>query len=168
MSRAFTDVVEAQRIPTLVRLDTNFYALAYRLMKMVPARHILRQARVSGDLGPGTTVVETTSGTFGLALAMQCALDNQPLILVSDPVIDSRLRRKLEDLGAAVDIVRDPRDAAQHLLPGAVLQPGQPGVLRARRRAVDQRAGPDRLPGRPGGFRRLDVRHHWLSAAGQP
>lgn len=111
MSGAFTDVVEAQRVPTLVRLDTNLYALAYRLMKMVPARHILRQARASGQLGPGTTVVETTSGTFGLALAMQCALENQPLILVSDPVIDSRLRRKLEDLGATVDIVRD--EAAQ-------------------------------------------------------
>ena len=69
------DIVEAQRIPTLVRLDTNLYGLAFRLMKMVPARHILRQARNSGELSAGTTVVETTSGTFGLALAMQCALD---------------------------------------------------------------------------------------------
>ncbi|MGW3960839.1 PLP-dependent cysteine synthase family protein [Amycolatopsis sp. NPDC005003] len=104
---AFADVVEAQRIPALVRLTGNLYALAYRLMKMVPARHILRQARAGGLLDPGTTVVETTSGTFGLALAMQCALHGQPLVLVGDPVIDARLHRQLTDLGARVDIVRE-------------------------------------------------------------
>lgn len=105
---AIADVVEAHRIPTLVRLVPNLYALVYRLMKMLPARHILREARRAGTLSVGTTVVETTSGTFGLALAMQCALDEQPLILVGDPVIDARLHRQLNDLGARVDIVREP------------------------------------------------------------
>jgi cysteine synthase len=102
----FADVVETQRIPTLIRLAPNLYALAYRLMKMVPARYILRRAEESNRLDRDTVVVETTSGTFGLALAMQCAIDGRPLILVSDPVIDERLRRQLEDLGAAVEIVR--------------------------------------------------------------
>jgi cysteine synthase len=102
---AFADVVDGQRIPMVVRLTDNLYALAYRLMKMVPARHILRHAEQQGRLDKDTTVVETTSGTFGLALAMHCALTGQPLILVSDPVIDARLRRQLEDLGATVDIV---------------------------------------------------------------
>lgn len=101
----FADVVETQRIPTLVRLAPNLYSLTYRLMKMVPARHILRRAAESGRLDRDTTVVETTSGTFGLALAMQCAIDGRPLILVGDPVIDRRLRRQLEDLGAVVEIV---------------------------------------------------------------
>ncbi|MFL6124041.1 PLP-dependent cysteine synthase family protein [Actinophytocola sp.] len=105
---AVADVVEAHRIPVLLRLTPNLYALAYRLMKMVPARHILREARRAGTLTAGTTVVETTSGTFGLALAMQCALDAQPLVLVGDPVIDARLHRQLTDLGARVDIVREP------------------------------------------------------------
>ena len=102
----FADVVETQRIPTLVRLAPNLYALTYRLMKMVPARHILRRAAESGRLDRDTSVVETTSGTFGLALAMQCAIDGRKLILVGDPVIDARLHRQLEDLGAMVEIVR--------------------------------------------------------------
>jgi cysteine synthase A len=102
----FADVVETQRVPTLVRLAHNLYALTYRLMKMVPARHILRRAAESGRLDQDTTVVETTSGTFGLALAMQCAIDGRDLILVGDPVIDTRLHRQLEDLGARVEIVR--------------------------------------------------------------
>jgi hypothetical protein len=55
----FADVVEAQRVPTLVRLAPNLYALAYRLMKMVQARHILRRAQESGRLNHDTTVVET-------------------------------------------------------------------------------------------------------------
>lgn len=103
----FADVVEAQRIPTVLRLGANLYALAYRLMKMVPARHILRNAQADGRLRADTTVVETTSGTFGLALAMQCAISGHDLILVSDPVIDAPLRRRLEHLGASVDIVRE-------------------------------------------------------------
>jgi len=107
-SSAFADVVEAYRIPAVIRLSSNLYALTYRLMKMVPARHILDSAAADGALGPGTTVVETTSGTFGLALAMQCALRGYPLVLVSDPVIDPRLYRQLTDLGAEVDIVAEP------------------------------------------------------------
>ena len=107
---AFADVVEAQRIPTLVRLTGNLYAVVFRLMKMVPARHILRQAESSGQLSADTTVVETTSGTFGLALAMQCALSGHPLVLVSDPVIDARLHRQLTHLGATVDIVQQPAE----------------------------------------------------------
>lgn len=107
-SSAFADVVEAYRIPAVVRLSTNLYALTYRLMKMVPARHILESAAADGTLAPGATVVETTSGTFGLALAMQCALRGYPLVLVSDPVIDARLHRQLTDLGAEVDIVAEP------------------------------------------------------------
>ena len=104
---SYADVVEAQRIPVLVRLGDNLYALAYRLMKMVPARHILQRAEQEGRLTDDMTVVETTSGTFGLALAMQCAIRGHRLILVSDPVIDARLQRQLEDLGASVDIVRE-------------------------------------------------------------
>ncbi len=60
---SYSDVVEAQRIPVLVRLGENLYALAYRLMKMVPARHILQRAEQDGRLTDDMTVVETTSGT---------------------------------------------------------------------------------------------------------
>jgi cysteine synthase len=104
---SFADVVEAHRIPTIVRLADNLYALVYRLMKLVPARHILRRAREKGLLDRDVTVVETTSGTFGLALAMECAIQELPLILVSDPVMDVRLQRQLRDLGSTIDIVHE-------------------------------------------------------------
>jgi cysteine synthase len=77
-------------------------------MKLVPARYILRKALRNGELGPRTVIVETTSGTFGLALAMQAALLDRKLILVSDPVADPRLVGRLTDLGAQVEICPRP------------------------------------------------------------
>jgi cysteine synthase A len=102
---AYEDACDAYQLPKLVRLAPNLYAACFTLMKMVPARFILRRARQEGRLEPGTTIVETTSGTFGLALAMQAVHLDRRLILVSDPVIDARLYRRLTDLGAVVDRV---------------------------------------------------------------
>ena len=101
----YEDATEAYQLPRLVRLAPNLYAACFTLMKLVPARYILRRALRNGLLEPGTVITETTSGTFGLALAMQAALLDRPLVLVSDPVIDERLHRRLTDLGAVVERV---------------------------------------------------------------
>jgi cysteine synthase len=74
-------------------------------MKLLPASYILNRARDRGEIGPATTVIETTSGTFGLGLAMQCALWGNPLTLISDPAVDERLARRLADLGATLEII---------------------------------------------------------------
>lgn len=103
---AFEEATEAFQIPKVVRLGPNLFGASFSLMKMVPARYILRKARRQGLLDAGTVIVETTSGTFGLALAMQAVHLDRRLILVSDPVIDERLYRRLTDLGAMVERVR--------------------------------------------------------------
>ena len=102
---AFVEATEAYQIPRVVRLTPNLYAVCFTLMKMIPARYILRRAVREGRLEPGTVIVESTSGTFGLALAMQGVHLDRPVVLVSDPVIDERLYRRLTDLGAVVDRV---------------------------------------------------------------
>lgn len=104
----FAEITQAQVLPQLVRLGPNLYGAVFTLMKLVPARHILLAAERSGELGPDTMIVETTSGTFGLALAMQAALLRRPLTLVSDPAIDVNLHRRLTDLGARVEICAEP------------------------------------------------------------
>lgn len=106
----FQEITEARLLPQIVRLDENLYGAVFSLMKMVPARFILRRAMARGELQPDTVIVETTSGTFGLALAMQAALLKRKLILVSDPVIDRNLYRRLADLGATVEIVAQPEE----------------------------------------------------------
>ncbi|BCL15927.1 pyridoxal-phosphate dependent enzyme [Micromonospora sagamiensis] len=103
----FDEVTAAEEIPKLIQLTPNLYAASFTLMKLIPARYILRKAAQTGEIGPDTLIVETTSGTFGLALAMQAARLGRRLVLVSDPAIDDRLYRRLTDLGAVVERVRE-------------------------------------------------------------
>lgn len=105
------EITEARLLPQLVRLGGGLYGAVFTLMKLIPARHILRRAADRGELTEHTLIAETTSGTFGLALAMQAALMRRRLVLVGDPVIDAALRRRLADLGAEVIICPQPAPA---------------------------------------------------------
>ncbi|MEX3105745.1 MULTISPECIES: cysteine synthase family protein [unclassified Streptomyces] len=101
-------IVAATELPRLVRLGPNLCGAAFTLMKLLPARFMLDRAEQRGDLGPGTTVLETSSGTFALGLAMVCRLRGYPLVIVGDPAIDPALRRRLEELGTRVEICTRP------------------------------------------------------------
>jgi len=101
----YDDVVDGNVLPKIIELGPTLYGMAFQLMKLLPARFILRRALERGELEPGVTVAETTSGTFGLGLAIECRLRGHPLILVGDPAIDGPLRRRMEALGARVSIV---------------------------------------------------------------
>lgn len=107
---AFREITQALLLPRVIRLGPNLFGAVFTLMKLVPAWYILHKARDRGELGPDTVIVETTSGTFGLALAMQAALWRQRFVLVSDPVIDSSLHRRLTDLGAHMVICDRPHE----------------------------------------------------------
>lgn len=103
--KPFASVVEANELPRIIKLGENHYAAMFSLMKLLPARFILDQARHRGELASGATVIETSSGTFGLGLALVCRLRGHPLIVVGDPAIDANLRTRLEMLGAKVELV---------------------------------------------------------------
>jgi cysteine synthase len=109
--------LDAMCDPPVVRLGDRVHCVAFPLMKVIPARHMIECAWRSGELHSGSCVVETTSGTLGLGLALVCAARGLPLILVTDAVVDLRLRMRLEYLGARVEIVR----AAGHSIQDARL-----------------------------------------------
>jgi cysteine synthase len=106
--RVYRTAYESLLLPRIVRLSPNLYGACFTLMKLVPAAHILRSAYREGRLTDRSVVIETSSGTFGLALAMICNQHGWRFIMVSDPVADSALCRRLEDLGAEVEIVPEP------------------------------------------------------------
>lgn len=108
-SRFFKDNFSAEEIPQVIQLSERLFAVKFSLMKMIPARYIFDRAEEEGTLRPGTTVLETSSGTFALALARLCAQRSYPLIIVSDPEIES-LRLRLENLGARLEVVRSTGD----------------------------------------------------------
>ncbi|MEO3814908.1 cysteine synthase family protein [Sphaerisporangium sp. B11E5] len=128
----FADAVESAVLPRLIRLSGGLYAAAFQLMKLLPAQFVLRRAMEQGLLTERTTVIETTSGTYGLGLAMVCRRLGLPLILVGDPAIESPLRRRLEDLGARVSIV-----SGQAVRTGGIQQARLDRVERIRQRHPD-------------------------------
>lgn len=104
-----SDLLAALEMPRLARLAPNLFAACFPLMKLLPARYMLDCAQADGRLRPHGSIAETTSGTFGLALAMLAAMRGFKLTLISaESLIDERLRRRLGDLGATIQIVDDP------------------------------------------------------------
>ncbi|RWI54683.1 MAG: pyridoxal-phosphate dependent enzyme [Mesorhizobium sp.] len=94
--------------PRLVPLSANLFGASFFLMKLLPARFMLERAVEQGRLRPGATICESSSGTFGLALAMLAVQHGYRLILVSDWALDRHLHRRLIELGAEVTIVESP------------------------------------------------------------
>jgi cysteine synthase A len=111
------DYPEAELTPLTVQLADNLFAVCFCLMKLLPARHILESAMADGRLKPGAMVVETTSGTFGLALALCCRIMGLRLTLVSDPAIQPDLHQRLMNLGAVVEVVDRPAPGGGYQIP---------------------------------------------------
>jgi cysteine synthase A len=65
---------------------------------------VIEAAEASGELKPGQTVVEATSGNTGIGLAMVCAAKGYPLVLVMAEPFSVERRRLMRFLGAKVVI----------------------------------------------------------------
>lgn len=76
---------------------------------------VIEQAEASGELKPGQTVVELTSGNMGTGLAIVCGLKGYPFVAVMSRGNSEERARMMRALGAEVVLVEQ--------LPGAV--PGQ-------------------------------------------
>jgi len=63
---------------------------------------IIEDAERSGELSPGQTVVEATSGNTGIALAMVCAVKGYPFVAVMAESFSIERRKLMRALGARV------------------------------------------------------------------
>ncbi|MBZ9740636.1 cysteine synthase family protein [Mesorhizobium sp. CO1-1-4] len=104
------DYLRAFEAPRFARLAPNLNAACFSLMKLMPARFMVDRAEATGRIVRGGHIVETTSGTFGLAIAMLAAARGYGLTLVTaSSLIDVKLTRRLEQLGAKVVAIADPK-----------------------------------------------------------
>ncbi len=66
------------------------------------ARAVIERAEQTGELAPGQTVIEATSGNTGIGLAMVCAQKGYPLVVTMAESFSVERRKLLRFLGAKV------------------------------------------------------------------
>jgi cysteine synthase B len=108
-----TPLVKLQRIPgntsntILVKLEGNNPAGS---VKDRPALSMIRHAEARGDIKPGDTLIEATSGNTGIALAMAAAIKGYKMILVMPENQSLERRQTMKAYGA--ELVLTPREAS--------------------------------------------------------
>jgi len=63
---------------------------------------VIEDAEKRGELKPGQTIVEATSGNTGIGLAMVCAQKGYPLVITMAESFSIERRRLMRNLGAKV------------------------------------------------------------------
>ncbi|MES0132578.1 pyridoxal-phosphate dependent enzyme [Mesorhizobium sp. M0029] len=94
--------------PRIIELGDGLYGASFFLMKLLPARFILERAVEQGLLKTGASICESSTGNFGLALAMLCAQYGYKLTLVGDSALDRHLHTRLVQLNVHVDVLDKP------------------------------------------------------------
>src|SRR5688500_13583247 len=72
------------------------------------ARGVIEDAERTGELEPGQTVIEATSGNTGIGLAMVCAAKGYPLVVTMAESFSVERRRLMRFLGAKVILTPAP------------------------------------------------------------
>ena len=115
MGRLFANICEtvgrtpAVKIGRLAPPGINLYVKveAFNPLGSVKDRlalGVIEAAEKSGDLKPGQTIVEATSGNTGIGLAMVCAQRGYPLVVTMAETFSVERRRLMRFLGAKVVI----------------------------------------------------------------
>lgn len=69
---------------------------------------MVERARARGDLRPGARIVESTSGSLGLGLALAGMVYQHPVTVVTDPGMEPIVRNMLAAYGAHLELVTEP------------------------------------------------------------
>jgi len=105
-----TPLIRLQRLPgdtsntLLVKLEGNNPAGS---VKDRPAFNMILQAELRGDIHPGDTLIEATSGNTGIALAMVSAVKGYRLILVMPDNMSAERKASMSAYGAELVLVSE-------------------------------------------------------------
>jgi cysteine synthase B len=135
-----TPLVRLQRLPDktsntiLAKLEGNNPAGS---VKDRPALSMIKHAEARGEIKPGDTLIEATSGNTGIALAMAAAMKGYRLILVMPENQSLERRATMKAFGAELVLVT--QQAGMEGARDLAEQMGRDG----RGRVLDQFANPD-------------------------
>jgi len=103
-----TPLVKLQRLPgetsntILVKLEGNNPAGS---VKDRPALSMIQHAEERGDIKPGDTLIEATSGNTGIALAMAAAIKGYKMVLIMPEHMSEERRGSMKAFGADIVLV---------------------------------------------------------------
>ena len=103
-----TPLVRLQRLPgetsnsVLVKLEGNNPAGS---VKDRPALSMIRHAEARGEIRPGDTLIEATSGNTGIALAMAAAIKDYRMVLIMPEHMSVERRAVMKAFGAKIILV---------------------------------------------------------------
>ncbi len=103
-----TPLVRLQRLPgvtsntLLVKLEGNNPAGS---VKDRPALSMIKHAEARGDIQPGDTLIEATSGNTGIALAMVAAIKGYRMVLIMPETMTLERRAAMAAYGAQIILV---------------------------------------------------------------
>ncbi|MDX9767555.1 MAG: cysteine synthase CysM [Ectothiorhodospiraceae bacterium] len=103
-----TPLVRLQRLPgatsntLLVKLEGNNPAGS---VKDRPALSMIRRAEERGEIRPGDTLIEATSGNTGIALAMAAAIRGYRMVLIMPENMSEERRATMKAFGAELILV---------------------------------------------------------------
>ncbi len=135
-----TPLVRLQRLPVangntiLVKLEGNNPAGS---VKDRPALSMIQRAEARGEIRPGDTLIEATSGNTGIALAMAAAIKGYRMVLIMPEHMSVERRGAMKAFGAEIILVsreasmEGARDLAQQM------------QAEGKGRVLDQFANPD-------------------------
>src|SRR5207237_9486319 len=113
MGRKFQSIIETVGNTPVVRINrlapqgVNLFVKieAFNPLGSVKDRlalGVIEAAERAGELAPGQTVIEATSGNTGIGLAMVCAQKGYPLVVTMAEQFSVERRRLMRFLGAKV------------------------------------------------------------------
>ncbi|HQY70859.1 MAG TPA: cysteine synthase CysM [Pseudomonadales bacterium] len=135
-----TPLVRLQRMQAgvnntiLLKLEGNNPAGS---VKDRPALSMIRRAEERGEIRPGDTLIEATSGNTGIALAMAAAIRGYRMVLIMPAHMSEERRQVMRAFGA--ELIDVPREGGMEAARDLALRMQSEG----RGRVLDQFANPD-------------------------
>jgi cysteine synthase len=123
-SSTVLDAVGRTPVVTLGRLNTRpDVEILVKLDYLNPAGsakdralvRMIEEAEASGELEPGATIIESTSGNFGVAMAMAGAVRGYRVICIVDPKITNVIEQMILSLGAEIVYATDADETGSYL-----------------------------------------------------
>ena len=104
------------------------------------ARHMVFEAERRGELRPGSTIMEVTSGNTGIALAMVGAMRGYRVVVVMPKTVSEERRRMITSFGAELELIDEVDDIQDAIARTEDFAAGQDDVFLPR-----QFANPDNV-----------------------